>query len=78
MLSKLGLMGVTVLYSSGDTGVAGRGNLCLTPDGQQTTSGKIFNPKFPSAYLFRVCVDLLSQGIIRHMSIHHQRWCDAG
>lgn len=41
-------MGVTVLYSSGDSGVAGNGNLCLNPDGSQTASGKIFNPSFPS------------------------------
>jgi tripeptidyl-peptidase-1 len=31
--AKLGLMGVTVLYSSGDHGVAGGGNVCLNPDG---------------------------------------------
>jgi tripeptidyl-peptidase-1 len=31
--AKLGLMGVTVLYSSGDDGVAGNGNYCLNPDG---------------------------------------------
>ncbi|PPQ70652.1 LOW QUALITY PROTEIN: hypothetical protein CVT26_010074, partial [Gymnopilus dilepis] len=30
---KLGLMGVTVLYSSGDNGVAGNQALCLNPDG---------------------------------------------
>ncbi|THG96319.1 hypothetical protein EW026_g5491 [Hermanssonia centrifuga] len=50
--AKLGLMGVTVLYSSGDTGVAGRGNLCLFPNGTQSTSGKIFSPKFPSTCPF--------------------------
>jgi hypothetical protein len=32
--AKLGLMGVTVLYSSGDFGVAGNGGNCLNPDGQ--------------------------------------------
>ena len=31
--AKLGLMGVTVLYSSGDDGVAGNGNYCLNPNG---------------------------------------------
>ncbi|KAJ7623071.1 peptidase S8/S53 domain-containing protein [Mycena polygramma] len=31
--AKLGLMGVTVLFSSGDYGVAGNGNICLNPDG---------------------------------------------
>ncbi|KAM3086466.1 hypothetical protein ACMFMF_000415 [Clarireedia jacksonii] len=36
---KLGLQGVTVLYSSGDYGVAGNGGLCIT--------GNKFNPSFP-------------------------------
>ena len=30
---KLGLAGVTVLYSSGDDGVAGNGDICLDSDG---------------------------------------------
>ncbi|PPQ70161.1 hypothetical protein CVT24_003888 [Panaeolus cyanescens] len=34
--AKLGLMGVTVVYSSGDSGVAGNGDYCLNPDGSQT------------------------------------------
>ncbi|KAH7903358.1 peptidase S8/S53 domain-containing protein, partial [Hygrophoropsis aurantiaca] len=46
--AKLGLMGVTILYSSGDYGVAGGGNICLNPDGVQNTTGKIFNPTFPA------------------------------
>ena len=41
---KLGLMGVTVLYASGDTGVAGGGGICLTSDGNQTADGTIFDP----------------------------------
>ncbi|KAG9312098.1 tripeptidyl-peptidase I [Chiua virens] len=45
--AKLGLMGVTVLFSSGDHGVAGQGSLCLNPDGSQSTDGKVFNPTFP-------------------------------
>jgi len=45
--AKLGLMGVTVLYSSGDNGVAGNGGTCLNPNGSETTDGKIFNPTFP-------------------------------
>ncbi|TCD67356.1 hypothetical protein EIP91_000223 [Steccherinum ochraceum] len=49
---KLGLMGVTVLYSSGDEGVAGHSELCLNPDGTQSTSGKIFNPTFPGGCPF--------------------------
>lgn len=31
--AKLGLMGVTVLYSSGDYGVAGNRDYCLNPNG---------------------------------------------
>ncbi|KAG8221246.1 peptidase S8/S53 domain-containing protein [Butyriboletus roseoflavus] len=45
--AKLGLMGVTILYSSGDYGVAGGGGLCLNPNGTQTANGSIFNPSFP-------------------------------
>ena len=45
---KLGLAGTTILYSSGDYGVAGNGGQCIGPDGTFTdgTSGK-FNPSFP-------------------------------
>ncbi|KAF8173454.1 peptidase S8/S53 domain-containing protein [Pholiota molesta] len=46
---KLGLMGVTVLYSSGDNGVAGNGGLCLNADGSQSYDGFAFNPSFPSS-----------------------------
>ncbi|KAG6375597.1 peptidase S8/S53 domain-containing protein [Boletus reticuloceps] len=45
--AKLGLMGITILYSSGDFGVAGHFDLCLNPDGTQTADGMIFNPTFP-------------------------------
>ncbi|KAG1746468.1 peptidase S8/S53 domain-containing protein [Suillus lakei] len=52
--AKLGLMGVTVLYSSGDYGVAGNGGECLTPNGEFPSifeliplNGTIFNPSFP-------------------------------
>ena len=45
--AKLGLMGVTMLYSSGDYGVGGYGDNCLTPDGDVSSSGKIFTPTFP-------------------------------
>jgi len=46
---KLGMMGVSVLYSSGDYGVAGNGGQCLGANGTYTngTYGK-FNPAFPS------------------------------
>ncbi|OAX42805.1 hypothetical protein K503DRAFT_766419 [Rhizopogon vinicolor AM-OR11-026] len=45
--AKLGLMGVTVLYSSGDDGVAGNDDVCLNANGTQTADGVIFNPTFP-------------------------------
>ncbi|KAJ7054441.1 subtilisin-like protein [Mycena amicta] len=54
--AKLGLMGVTVIYSSGDNGVGGNGALCLNPDGSQTRGGKIFNPSFPSTCPFVTAV----------------------
>lgn len=46
---KLGLQGTTVLYSSGDFGVAGNGGQCIAPNGSYNdgTSGR-FNPSFPS------------------------------
>lgn len=44
---QLGLMGVTVLYSSGDGGVAGNDDLCLLANGTQSEDGTIFNPMFP-------------------------------
>jgi subtilase family serine protease len=34
--AKLGMMGVTFVYSSGDNGVAGNGGLCLNPDGESS------------------------------------------
>lgn len=46
--AKLGLQGITVLYSSGDNGVAGNEGLCLNPDGTQSASGIRFNPTFPA------------------------------
>lgn len=46
--AKLGLMGITFLYSSGDYGVAGYGNVCLEPNGTQAVGAPIFNPTFPS------------------------------
>ncbi|OBZ66378.1 Aorsin [Grifola frondosa] len=46
--AKLGLMGTTILYSSGDSGVAGNGDACLDPDGTVDYNGVIFNPTFPA------------------------------
>lgn len=54
--AKLGLMGVTVLFSSGDNGVAGNSGTCLNPDGTQTANGKIFNPTFPPSCPFVTAV----------------------
>ncbi|EMD37169.1 hypothetical protein CERSUDRAFT_115082 [Gelatoporia subvermispora B] len=44
---KLGLMGVTFLYASGDDGVGGNGALCLEANGTQVLGAPIFNPGFP-------------------------------
>ncbi|KAH9924575.1 subtilisin-like protein [Fomitopsis serialis] len=46
--AKLGLMGVTVLYSSGDYGVAGNGEACLNASGQEDWFGHVFAPGFPA------------------------------
>ncbi|KAF8317469.1 subtilisin-like protein [Clavulina sp. PMI_390] len=54
---KLGLMGVTFVFSSGDYGVAGNGGLCLDNSGQPSSSGTRFNPAFPST-----CPYILSVG----------------
>lgn len=45
--AKLGLMGTSFLFSSGDNGVAGNRGVCLNRDGSQSVEGKIFNPSFP-------------------------------
>ncbi|KAH9846221.1 subtilisin-like protein [Lenzites betulinus] len=45
--AKLGLMGVTVLYSSGDFGVAANGGLCLDSEGFLDFEGDVFAPSFP-------------------------------
>ncbi|PLW47967.1 hypothetical protein PCANC_09418 [Puccinia coronata f. sp. avenae] len=44
---KLGLMGTSFLFSSGDNGVAGNRGVCLNRDGSQSVEGKLFNPSFP-------------------------------
>ncbi|KAI0833697.1 subtilisin-like protein [Trametes gibbosa] len=45
--AKLGLMGVTVLYSSGDYGVAANGGICLDSEGFPDFEGTTFAPSFP-------------------------------
>ncbi|KAL4071281.1 peptidase S8/S53 domain-containing protein [Scleroderma yunnanense] len=47
--AKLGLQGITVLYGSGDNGVAGSVGNCLNDNGTQSTDGKRFNPGFPAS-----------------------------
>ena len=49
---KLGLMGTTVLYSSGDEGVAGHGELCIGPNGTEVAETGAFNPTFPGVCPF--------------------------
>lgn len=49
---KLGLMGVSVLYSSGDYGVAGNSGQCIIPaTGEYGTGADAtrFNPSFPGS-----------------------------
>jgi tripeptidyl-peptidase-1 len=46
--AKLGLMGTTVLFSSGDQGVAANG-YCLDANGTQSETGKRFSPQFPAS-----------------------------
>ncbi|KAJ3512115.1 hypothetical protein NLJ89_g3712 [Agrocybe chaxingu] len=55
--AKLGMMGTTVVYSSGDNGVAGFDNICLDADHNESdyTTG-LFNPEFPSSCPFVTAV----------------------
>ncbi|KDQ08487.1 hypothetical protein BOTBODRAFT_645757 [Botryobasidium botryosum FD-172 SS1] len=45
---KLGMQGVTVLYSSGDSGVAGSGGNCTNPTTALSANGTRFTPGFPA------------------------------
>jgi len=45
--AKLGLMGTSVFYSSGDNGVAGDGGVCLDKTLTPVDNGTVFNPDFP-------------------------------
>ncbi|KAF8526061.1 subtilisin-like protein [Hysterangium stoloniferum] len=49
---KLGLLGTTILYSSGDRGVAGRNNICIFPNGTRSTHAPGFLPSFPGTCPF--------------------------
>ncbi|KAF8183780.1 peptidase S8/S53 domain-containing protein [Mycena galopus ATCC 62051] len=46
--AKLGLMGTTFLFASGDSGVAGNDELCVFPNGTQSVDAPLFNPLFPA------------------------------
>ncbi|EIM82805.1 uncharacterized protein STEHIDRAFT_149190 [Stereum hirsutum FP-91666 SS1] len=55
---KLGMMGTTVLYSTGDSGVAGNGG-CITPNGTAESTDPdaiMFNPDFPAGCPFITAV----------------------
>ncbi|KAF8194206.1 Pro-kumamolisin, activation domain-containing protein [Pholiota molesta] len=54
--AKLGMLGTTVLYSSGDDGVAGGGGVCLNTRKQPATNGKTFSPGFPVTCPFLTAV----------------------
>ena len=68
--AKLGMLGTTVLYSSGDFGVAGAPGLCLNADGSQTKNGTIFNPSFPGSCPFITSVGA-TQGKRAFMNTNH-------
>jgi tripeptidyl-peptidase-1 len=61
MFGELGMRGVSVVFSSGDTGV---GSACQTNDGKNTTR---FNPVFPAAcpYVTSVCANTPNSRIYR-------------
>ncbi|KAF9474020.1 subtilisin-like protein [Pholiota conissans] len=55
--AKLGMLGTSVVYSTGDDGVAGFSNVCLDKNGNEVgTSGKVFNPEFPATCPFVTAV----------------------
>ncbi|KAF9464191.1 Pro-kumamolisin, activation domain-containing protein [Collybia nuda] len=54
--AKLGIMGTSIFYSSGDSGVAGNGDVCLNAQGRPVSKGKKFNPGFPSTCPFVTAV----------------------
>ncbi|KAH9831173.1 peptidase S8/S53 domain-containing protein [Rhodofomes roseus] len=60
---KLGLMGVTFIFASGDNGVAGNGE-CLDANGAESYSGTRYNPGFPATcpYVTSVGATQISPG----------------
>ena len=53
---KLSLMGMSFVYSSGDSGVGGFGGTCLNDEGQEVTNGTRFSPTFPGGCPYVVSV----------------------
>ncbi|KAJ7353596.1 hypothetical protein DFH08DRAFT_857241 [Mycena albidolilacea] len=43
---KLSLLGITFIFASRDSGVAGNGKLCLFPNGTQSEDAPLLNPLF--------------------------------
>ncbi|KAF4603036.1 hypothetical protein EYR38_003441 [Pleurotus pulmonarius] len=50
--AKLGLMGITMLFSSGDSGVGGNNGVCMSEFGFPDAYGSVFNPGFPASCPF--------------------------
>ncbi|KAH7909600.1 peptidase S8/S53 domain-containing protein [Hygrophoropsis aurantiaca] len=53
---KLGLMGVTFVSGTGDSGVEGNRGMCLDSKGAQVANGTRFNPTFPGTCPFVTAV----------------------
>ncbi|KIM47038.1 hypothetical protein M413DRAFT_268272 [Hebeloma cylindrosporum] len=47
--AKLGMMGVTILYAAGNTGVAGQRGYCLDDNGSLNLNGTNFTPNWPAS-----------------------------
>ena len=76
--AKLGLMGVTVLYSSGDHGVAGNGDYCLIANGELSwyTCGEI--PIFFTVRILFLRRHDLQPQFPWNLPLHHVCWCYSG
>ena len=61
---KLGGMGTTILYSSGDNGAAGQSGICLGDDGQPDPEGTRFANTFPGGcpYITSVGATQVNEG----------------
>ncbi|KAF8158454.1 subtilisin-like protein [Crassisporium funariophilum] len=54
--AKLGMLGTSVIYSSGDNGVAGFNNVCLDANHDEAGTTGVFNPEFPASCPFVTAV----------------------